>query len=440
MSNIKEQIQIGFSDVGYNTGITWDENIKMSKDAWIMKMVFEIGGTIIAVLLLFTAIVMIIQLTSKLNNTLMFGTRTQKMCGQSYMEFESARNKLYIEYTSPGTTKKIKSIKQLLSASLIVITIVLGISLFISLIGYKIINMNQTEKIWGWRISGNGKFGWYLGFADIFLIIFLISFFAVNRKAVLENTYGVSKTEKSMTPLLIMMLILIVLICIMNIVVINPKLNDKTPTLFVLMIAAILTITFMFVINIRTKKIADDFTSNYAKYSNDINLSICNLGQDDKNTIQEGINKNMKIKKWVKQLLSRNYKRIFQDEEDGDIDIEFGNNIDNCTNEKFKMNYVYLEHSHGKELDELPDNVDHIHKDRNTIRKNMWNMRNENDKMIKPIKQFVQQMRIFILIVLFMITFMVYHIAYINYPGYTKLVLVSVVLIFTFVLMYSVIV
>ena len=428
MANIGEQAKIKWSDLKYNTGIGWNDEIKMTEGGWEFKMGVEIAGTIIAVLLLFVAIVMMAQLTSKLNDALVFGNRSQKMCGQNYMEYESARNKLYTEYNSTETEKKIKSIKQLLSGSLILIAIALIVSLIITFYG------RNTTLDWDrWYIIL-----YFRGFA-ILLGIFLLIFFAVNRKAVLENTYGDSKTEKAMTPLLIVMLVLIVLICICNIVFINPVINDQTANMFVLMIVTILTITFMFIINIRTKEINDKFISKYKSYLDKINDKICILKKDKTNTIPEGVNKGMTIHKWIIQLLSRNYERISQSEGENNIPIQTEDEVD-CNNKKNKINYAYLEHNHGKELDELPDDKVQVLNSRDTIRENLWNMRNENSTMIKPVKQFVQQMRTFVLVALFMIMFMVYHVAYINYPGYTKLALVAIVLLFTLVLMYSVIV
>jgi len=293
-------------------------------------------------------------------------------------------------------------------------------------------------------ISAFGRINWedwgwwwvYFGFAGVLLIAFLIAFFVVNRKAVLENTYGDSKTEKKMTPLLIVMLVLIVIVCIVNSIFINPEIKDETNTLVVLMIAAIFTIAFMFVVNINTKKINDNFISQYSNYSQEINGAICKLGKNDKDSISGGVNDGMKINKWIKQMLSRNYKRVNQDEEGGGTDYGFGENI-NCTDKNI---YSYIEHSNSTELYELPANIDRVREQQNIIRKNMWNMRYENNAMIKPVKKIIQQMRIFILILMFILAFIVYHVAYVNYPGYTKMTLVAIVLIFTFILMYSIII
>ena len=423
MASIPDKISNIADDIGYKIGAMSADESTMKGDLRGYKIGFEIVGTFAVVLLLFIVIVIIAQLTSKLNNAYMFGNRSQKMCGQNYMEIESARNKLYLEYTSPDTEKKIKNIKKLLSASLILIVSILIVSICISAFG----RINWEDWGWWWV---------YFGFAGVLLIAFLIAFFVVNRKAVLENTYGDSKTEKKMTPLLIVMLVLIVIVCIVNSIFINPEIKDETNTLVVLMIAAIFTIAFMFVVNINTKKINDNFISQYSNYSQEINGAICKLGKNDKDSISGGVNDGMKINKWIKQMLSRNYKRVNQDEEGGGTDYGFGENI-NCTDKNI---YSYIEHSNSTELYELPANIDRVREQQNIIRKNMWNMRYENNAMIKPVKKIIQQMRIFILILMFILAFIVYHVAYVNYPGYTKMTLVAIVLIFTFILMYSIII
>jgi len=424
MASIPDKISNMADDIGYKIGAVRADKSMMDEGLWLAKISVELGGTFAVVLLLFIVIVMMAHLTSKLNNAYMFGNRSQKMCGQNYMEIESARNKLYLEYTSPDTEKKIKNIKKLLSASLILIVTILIVSIFISAVDVK--DGNKWNTI-AWV--------YFVG-AIILLASFLIAFFVVNRKAVLENTYGDSKTEKKMTPLLVVMLALIVITCIVNSIFINPEIKDETPTLVVLMIAAIFTIAFMFVVNINTKKINDNFISQYSNYSQEINGAICKLGKNDKDSISGGVNDGMKINKWIKQMLSRNYKRVNQDEEGGGTDYGFGENI-NCTDKNI---YSYIEHSNSTELYELPANIDRVREQQNIIRKNMWNMRYENNAMIKPVKKIIQQMRIFILILMFILAFIVYHVAYVNYPGYTKMSLVAIVLIFTFVLMYSIII
>jgi len=119
MASIPDKISNIADDIGYKIGAMSADESTMKGDLRGYKIGFEIVGTFAVVLLLFIVIVIIAQLTSKLNNAYMFGNRSQKMCGQNYMEIESARNKLYLEYTSPDTEKKIKNIKKLLSASLI---------------------------------------------------------------------------------------------------------------------------------------------------------------------------------------------------------------------------------------------------------------------------------------------------------------------------------
>lgn len=392
-----------------------------------------------AVVFIIVAWIMLVVTVRKMSLLMMIGTRSQEECGKNYMEHETARNKLYIEYTGQiGTFLKVISNLLITIIGLAFLAFIAHLinNLFTLFSKYKKDSSNMTCED---TFTPNKRLIYILllGAIILTLTVLYIVYIQQNTQFKFEAKYNdaIKKIplagRVSVTTLLsIAFITAIILIIYMN------KIIETTMTPLIVWII-LLTIAFIFIymMNINTIKINNQFVLPYGSATKNINENI-NVLRDltcNECVVKEG---GTKINEWMNRMLSRNIKRVHPEEENGDPATLLDSSQENGY---LNTLYAYLEHALGQELKELPSSVTRANDARIEIRKKMRYLRHHNNDMLNPVKSFVSQITSITLIIVAIFTFMLFHFIYQKYPTATtvSMTLISIIIIIIGLTIYT---
>lgn len=387
---------------------------------------------IICVILLITAWIMLVSTVRKMDMLIEVGKRSQEECGKNYMERETARNRLYMEYTD----KIGNSLKTVNSLLIIIIGIAFAttlINLGVNLNRIRSINCKELTQISGTEniIAKIKNKTTMMTVVTIIIILALvatfISYVQQNTQIKFQNKYtDAIKYSGSMSTTTLLLLAFgasFVNIIMSENFVLKDVLSKPSSAVFIWIVLLSIVFVFIYMMNINTIKINNDYIVPYGSSVEQINKDINALRKldCDECTIQEGAKKGMQISKWMNLMLSRNIMRANPDEENGDPLLILEDTNTSGSNKYLNTLYAYIEHSLGKELQELPENVAMANKLRTNIRQKFRYIRRNNDSMIQPVKSFVIQIATITAILVGVAAFLLYHLAYINSPTATTI-------------------
>jgi hypothetical protein len=364
----------------------------------------------------------------------LIGDRSQAECGKNYMEIETARNKIYTDYNK-RIDKSLKRIKLLL-----------GIILSLCLLSFTIVLAQQFFQIKSLRsqsLKPPGIREYLVVRVPIILTICIITYIVYiiqTYSSKLQNRYGnsVSKISIPMNTAVTGAFFFFLLFLASYVIWLNGYLLNRSSTAYIWILMILpATMIFAFVINLYVAKIQNEFIKPYSNTVSDINKNVNVLRNIDCDgcVIPDGAKKGMKVKDWMNLMLARNIKRMNPDEENGDPALLLADSTNSNASEYLQNLYAYIEHALGKELSELPDNVDSVNQARLNIRKDMRSLRHNNKAMLKPVKSLVRLIFMSTLLIILILTFIVYHSYYLKYPTGTTITtaLISFLIIFILV-------
>lgn len=378
---------------------------------WIVMMFV----CLVCMILILTTIILLSRLVFSYQSSILFGNRAQWECGTNYMEYETARFKLYQDYEKQSG--KTKNIKGLLQTSL---------GFMIAMVSALLImNMLNNEDAIRWFSVG----------VLIIILILYIAFLSANRKDALFNKYDDStKNTGPFVGLLSTLFALILIVCGTHIF----KLNKENPTIPILMVfISIFIYGFLYIVNISTNKINYDFVDAYKKNTNSINNKVTQLLENQTDRIPTGPDRGKTVGEYMERMLARNIKRMHPDEEYGEPNVVIKSK--NRQDKSYaSLYYAYIENREGRELSELPD-TEEVNTVRTELRKAMRNLRYENDSMIRPVNNFIKNIWAFLYLFIFIVLFLLYHPVYMRYPGWTKVILGLIIIALVLWIMFSLI-
>lgn len=411
---------------------TTNKNMKVIKNTSEVKVDWTFVFIIIAGVLIITSWIMLVIIIRKLHLLILVGNRSQAECGKNYMEIETARNKIYMAYIK----KYNKSLK--------LIKILIGTILSLCLVSFTILIAKQffaIKSLCPDTLKPNGLRKYLMIRLPIVLFVCVITYIVYmkeNYKFKLENRYlnQASKFSIPMTTAVTGSFFFFLLFLASYIVWLNGYLLNRSSTVYIWLLMILpITMIFAFFINIYVDKINNEFIVPYSNTTNDINKSINELREMDCSqcVIQNGPQKGMKIKDWMNLMLARNIKRMNPGEETGDPTMLLQDSANPQNAEYLKTLYAYIEHALGKELSELPDNVDVVNRARLNIRQKLRSLRHNNDAMLKPVKSLVAGVFFSTVLVISVFAFMIYHSFYLNYPTATTVTTAILAFLFIFI-------
>ncbi len=382
-------------------------------DRFVKTERFTTIVTTIAFIFLVVSFIWLAVIAAKMKDTINFGNRSQAECGATYIEMETARYKLFKGYNE----NDLRSVKGILQVALFAIMLVL----FVTYISY----ITST---------GTDPFAKGVSMAVVVVLtLFYIAYISVNIRYSTQSKYSDNNIDsKGMIGMTSVMMVLIVSVCLLNMLYLNRAVGNPSASIAIVLFVAVFVIIFIFIADIRTRQIIDDFKRVYELNRNEINAGIKDLREDNTNVVNTGPYKGNKVNQWMNIMLAKNISRMNPSEDIGDP-------MDMTSNDKYKDEaYAYMEHIQGKELSELP-NVETVNASRGKIRLNMRNMRRENDNMIQPIRKFTRDVNMFLYVTIAILAFLLYHTAYIKKPMITKIGLVVAILAMIAWLMISIV-
>lgn len=411
--------------IASNIGTTYKYNDKASGITSELELDWwNFIGILLSVILLVTVWIMLLLTIHKMDMLIRIGNRSQEECGRSYMEIETARHKLYAEYTEKlqGSLKSINTI-------LISIT---GI-VFLLTIANLIINLQRVRKTISYDMTDQYKTKIYLA-TIAFGLILGISYSTYVRKNTdikFQTKYSdVSKKLPYASSMSTTSMLFVAFVASFALLFnVNKNLASKgylikqSTSQWIWIVILPVVFLLLYMMNINMTKINNNFLIPYSTDIKEINRNINSLRtlNCDNCVLQDGAKKGMKISDWTNLMLARNIKRANPEEESGDPLHLLEDTTSTGSNRYTNVLYSYLEHAMGKELQELPDNIDQTNVFRTAIRKAMRHMRHTNNDMLLPAKSFVLQIAIFTAIVVGIIAFVLFHIAYTNNPTATTI-------------------
>lgn len=414
---------------------TRNKAMKVIKNTPEVKVDWTFIFIIIAGVLIILSWIMLIIIIRKLHISLLVGDRSQAECGKNYMEIETARNKIYTDY-----------VKQY-SNSLKFIKTLIGVILSLCLVSFTILIFKHFFAIKGLcadTLKPDGRRMYWLIRLPILFIICIATYIAYMNETYkynVENKYlnKVTQISVKFTTAVTIAFFLSLLVLAIFIIWINGHLLNRSSTVYIWLLMILpITMIFAFFINIYVDKINNEFIVPYSNTTNEINNAInflrnincgqCVVGDKDSKSAEP-----IPVSKWMNIMLARNIKRMNPGEENGDPAMLLQDMANPQTAEYLKTLYAYIEHALGKELSELPDNVEAINQARMYIRQRMRSLRHNNDAMLSPIKSLIAGVFFSTVLVISFFIFMIYHSFYINYPTATTVTTGILTFIFIFI-------